>query len=44
MPTNPVLTLCALPDILQEASSSGGAPYKVLIDLARLQAPMGLRR
>jgi sugar/nucleoside kinase (ribokinase family) len=32
----------ALANILQETSSNGGAPYNVLIDLARLQAPFPL--
>lgn len=32
----------SLANILQETSSNGGAPYNVLIDLARLQAPFPL--
>ena len=32
----------ALANILQETLSNGGAPYNVLIDLARLQAPFSL--
>ena len=32
----------ALANILKEISSNGGAPYNVLIDLARLQAPFPL--
>jgi sugar/nucleoside kinase (ribokinase family) len=31
-----------LANILQETSSSGGSPYNVLIDLARLKAPFPL--